>query len=245
MLKKRIVITLTFLDGVLFRTKKFNPDYRYTKNFVDFYSIDEIVLVDISKNKLQESFLKLIEYFVLNCNVPLTVGGGIYEKKQASKLLSLGIEKIILNSSSYNNLDLINEVSEIHGSQSIIHSIDILKKNQEYIVKFFNNSLTCKLNLFEWLEELNKRPIGEVIINSIDNDGSLMGYDINLINLIEKKIEFPFLVLGGCGNWHHILQLFEQTEASAACTQNIFHFSHESVNSLKDFLSQNGQNIRN
>ena len=245
MLKKRIVITLTFLDGVLYRTKKFIPDYRYTKNFIDFSSIDEIIIIDISKKKLQNSFFDIINEFVLNCNVPIAVGGGIKCADQASQLLNLGIEKIILNSSSFNNLDLINEVAIKHGSQSIIHSIDIIKQYDIYKVMFNNNSIESKYSLEDWIDILNEKPIGEVLLNFIDNDGSLMGYNINLIKKIEDYINFPYLVLGGCGNWGHVLELFTTTQASAACTQNIYHFSYESITSLKKYLLVNGIQIRN
>jgi cyclase len=245
MLKKRIVIVLTFLDGVLYRTKKFNPDYRYTRNFIDIYSIDEIILIDISKTKLKKSFISLVKNFVENCNVPIAVGGGITTKEKASLLLSMGVEKIILNTSSVNNTALIDEIAIKHGSQSIIHSIDLLKINNSYKVRFDNNKVSCNYELSEWIGILNEKPIGEILINSIDNDGSLMGYDINLIKKIEKKIKFPILILGGCGNWNHILELFNNTNISAACTQNIYHFSNESIMSLKKFLKINGHEIRN
>ncbi len=245
MLKKRIVISLTFLEGVLYRTKNFIPDYRYTKNFIDMYSIDEIILIDITKKKLKKSFINLVKGFVENCNVPIAVGGGIMSQEKASLLLGMGVEKVILNSSSKNDPSLIDKIAIKHGSQSIIHSIDILKINNSYKVRFDNNKDSCNYELSEWIKILNKKPIGEILINSIDNDGSLMGYDINLIKKIEKKIKFPVLVLGGCGNWNHILELFNNTNISAACTQNIYHFSNESIMSLKRFLKSNGHEIRN
>lgn len=245
MLKKRIVIALTFLDGVLYRTKKFIPDYRYTKNFIDFASIDEIIIIDISKKKLQNPFIDIVNEFVLNCNVPLAVGGGIKNIDHASFLLNLGIEKIVLNSSSYDNLNLINEVAMKHGSQSIVHSIDIIKQYDNYKVMFNNNSIESGSSLDDWISILNDKPIGEILFNFIDNDGSLMGYNINLLEKIEDNINFPYLVLGGCGNWSHVLDLFTKTQASAACTQNIYHFSFESITSLKKYLLSNGIKIRN
>ena len=87
--------------------------------------------------------------------------------------------------------------------------------------------------------------IGEILINNVDNDGSLLGYDIDLIHMLEKNIPVPILVLGGCGNWNHILELFNKTDVSGACTQNIYHFSNESLISLKSFLKENNIPIRN
>ena len=87
--------------------------------------------------------------------------------------------------------------------------------------------------------------IGEILINNIDNDGSLLGYDINLVNILKEYISVPILALGGCGNWNHVLELFNKTDISGACTQNIYHFSNESLLSLKNFLKINKIPIRN
>ena len=92
MLKKRIIISLTFLDGVLFRTKNFKPDYRYTKNFIDLWSIDELILIDISKKKFSIKFLDLIKFFSLNCFVPLSVGGGIKKLSDADIYFYYGVD---------------------------------------------------------------------------------------------------------------------------------------------------------
>ena len=104
MLKKRIIIMLSFVDGILFRTKKFIPDYRYTKNFVDMWEADEIILLDISrKNKLSKSFFEVVNFFCQNCFLPISIGGGIKNIEDARNLFKLGADKIILNSSSFNN----------------------------------------------------------------------------------------------------------------------------------------------
>ena len=127
MLKKRLIIALTFLDGVLFRTKKFKPDYRYTKNFVDLWSIDEIILIDLSEKKFQNNFLNTIKFFSENCFVPLTVGGGIRNLENAITYFNYGADKIILGSGSIiEEGDLIEKISNIYGSQSIIQSVDFL-----------------------------------------------------------------------------------------------------------------------
>ena len=123
MLKKRIIITLTFLDGVLFRTKNFKPDYRYTKNFVDLWSIDELILIDLSDKKFSNKFLDLISFFSNNCYVPLSVGGGIKNLRDADKFFKYGADKIILGSNSIKHPKLIKEISSKYGNQSIIQSI--------------------------------------------------------------------------------------------------------------------------
>ena len=132
MLKKRLIITLTFLDGVLFRTKNFKPDYRYTKNFIDLWSIDELILIDISEKKFSKNFLELISFFSTNCFVPLSVGGGIKKVNDADLFFKYGADKIILGSNVIKEPKLINEISHKYGNQSIIQSIDckkIIKEN--------------------------------------------------------------------------------------------------------------------
>ncbi len=245
MIKKRIIITLTFVDGILFRTKNFKSDYRYTKNFIDLWTVDEIILIDVSKQKLKKNFLETIRYFVENCHVPISVGGGIKNLKQVDEIMSIGVEKIILNSSSYNNFELIKQISEKYGTQSIVHSIDCKKVNSNYHVCFENNTINTNIDVRDWAKKLMKQNIGEILINNVDSDGSLLGYDIDLIRMLEKNISVPILVLGGCGNWNHVLELFNKTDVSGACTQNIYHFSNESLISLKSFLKENNIPIRN
>ena len=246
MIKKRIVITLTFNDGVLFRTKKFKPDYRYTKNFVDLWSIDELIIINFSKKKNINNFIKTIDFFSKNCFVPITVGGGIKKLEEVDLLFRNGADKVLLGSNSIDNPDLINLISNKYGNQSITQSIDCKKKgDNDYLLMKNSATTTSNINPIKFSEEAMKHGIGELLINSVDNDGSLLGYDIDLINLFSKKIDCPLLALGGAGNWEHILELFKKTNISAACTQNIFHFTEKSITSAKKFLQHNNINIRN
>ena len=247
MLKKRIIITLTFLDGILFRTKKFRPDYRYTKNFLDFWSIDELILIDISSKKFSYKFLDLVSFFSNNCFVPISVGGGISKKDDADLFFKYGADKIVLGSSTIDNPDLIHEISRKYGNQSIIQSVDCKKKiNDRVSYDVFGKSgkNELKYDILKFAEKAISNGAGEILINNIENDGSLLGYDLDLINIFSKKIKAPILALGGAGNWQHILDLFLKTDVSAACTQNIFHFTEESIQSLKKFLKKNNINIR-
>ncbi|MBT89929.1 MAG: hypothetical protein CMN79_05505 [Spirochaetales bacterium] len=238
MLKKRLIISLTFNDGILFRTKKFLPDYRYTKNFIDFWTADEIILLDVSrKKKLSESFLDIIKFFSNNCFVPLSVGGGIKSIEDVNMLFKTGADKVVLNSSTYNNPGLINKISKNYGSQAIIHSIDCkINSKGKHTVMVNNGSLDTKYSPIEWADIATQNGCGELLINNIDNDGSLLGYDLNLILSITNKFDCPTLALGGAGNWEHIYQLFKITNTSGACTQNIYHFTNESLKSAKNYL---------
>lgn len=245
MLKKRIIITLTFLDGVLFRTKNFKPDYRYTKNFIDLWSIDELILIDISENKYSDEFLDLIKYFSTNCFVPISVGGGINSIDNAATYFKYGADKIILGSDAINKPSLIKQISKKYGNQSIIQSVDCKKKtSNDYTVMAKSGKIDLFIDPVNFCLKTLSYGVGEIMINNIDNDGSLLGYDINLIKLISNKVKSPILALGGAGNWEHILDLFQATGISGACTQNIFHFTEQSIVSAKNFLSINNIKVR-
>jgi len=237
MLKKRIILVLTFLDGVLFRTKKFIPDYRYTKNFIDLWLADEIILLDISKqNRLSKKFLDIVQLFSLNCFLPISVGGGIQTLKDVEKLFRQGADKIVLNSITYKNPSLTSKISKVFGSQSIIQSIDCKKYIKKKYKVIINNNIDTGLEPVKWAKIAIENGCGELLINSIDNDGSLLGYDVELINHIVSNVRVPCLALGGAGSWNHFLELFVKTQISAACTQNIYHFTNESLKSAKEFL---------
>ncbi len=244
MLKKRLIITLTFRDGVLYRTKKFIPDYRYTKNFVGLFSIDELILIDISTKKFQESFLKIIKFFSENCFVPISIGGGINSIDRADLYFKSGADKIILNSSSLNNKKIINEIEKKYGTQSIIQSIDVKKSDKEFLVYCESGKKKIDFDPKQAVDLSLSEGAGEILINNIDLDGSLLGYDLEMIRSVSDGFNCPFLALGGAGNWQHMSELFLTTEVSAACTQNIFHFTEESINSAKNFLKKKEINIR-
>ncbi len=248
MLKKRIIISLTFNDGVLFRTKKFKPDYRYTKNFVDLWNADEIILIDVSdgSNKQSQNFLKVVNFFIENCHLPITVGGGIDSLKKAKKVFELGVEKIIVNSSSYTNPQLTSLLASTYGSSSIVHSIDCKKSKDNKLYDIYINNGKTKVDQksLEYLKKILSFNVGEILINNIDNDGSLLGYDLELINFFANHINIPLIVQGGAGNWEHFYEVLKLNNISGACTQNIYHFTEKSLISLKMFLKEKKINIR-
>ena len=233
MLKKRLIISLTFLDGVLFRTKKFKPDYRYTKNFIDLWSIDELILIDISKNKFSKKFFDVIKYFSTNCHVPISVGGGIKSLENANEYFKFGADKIILGPNSNLKEDLIKKISEKYGNQSIIQTVDCIKKDNSFVLMRDSGKNFLSNDIILFCKKSVEMGAGEILVNNIDNDGSLLGYDIDLIKLVSEKINCPILALGGAGNWQHIYELFKNTDISAACTQKHFSFYRRKYNICK------------
>ena len=245
MLKKRIIISLTFLNGVLFRTKNFIPDYRYTKEFINLWNIDELILIDVSNKKFKKEFLDIIKFFSNNCFVPISIGGGIKSVNDARCYFDNGADKIIYNMSSIKNEQILQNISNIYGNQSVIRSIDF-KTNSLGKFEIFEKSGQKRINISsnELLNNLNYEIFGEVLLNDISRDGGMLGFDIKTINELVKKIKSPTIIVGGGGNWTHFFDLFNETNVSAACTQNIFHFAEESIKSLKAFLKNKKINIR-
>ena len=247
MLKKRLIISLTFKDGVLFRTKNFYPDYRYTKNFVDLWNADEIILIDVSEKgkKLSEKFIEIIKFFIKNCHLPISVGGGISSLENAQNIFNLGVEKIIMNSSTYYNSKLTSDLVINFGSSSIIQSIDFKKEaDNKYLILVDNAKTKINHKTEDYINHLKDLGTGEILLNSIDNDGGLLGFDVNLINNFSKYINAPIIIQGGGGNWEHFYDVLKLDCVSAACTQNIYHFTETSLESAKKYLKSRKIEVR-
>jgi len=247
LLRKRLISVLTFNEGVLFRTKLFVPDYRYTLNFVDAWSIDEIIVLDITRdeNSTDNTFFKVIEDFSKRCFVPITVGGGIRSKEDVDKYLSLGADKVVLNTQAISNPTFITEVAKSYGSQSVVVSIDVknTKKNEYTVFKDFGKTNT-DLHPVLWAYEAQELGAGEIMITSIDRDGSLLGYDLELSKIVSDKVDVPVLIAGGAGNWKHLVEGIQKGRASAVCITNIYHFTETAISSAKKYMHNQGVPVR-
>lgn len=247
MLRKRLITVLTFNDGVLFRTRNFQPDYRYTANFVDAWSIDEIVALDITRpgHGERQHFYEVIIEIAKNCFVPLAAGGGIKTIDEIKFLLRHGADKVVINTEAVNNPNLVTEAAKLFGIQCIVVSIDA-KKNQQGEYEVFTRFGTEPTGLHptEWAKKAQELGAGEIFITSIDKDGSLEGYDNDLNLMVSEAVDIPVLVCGGAGKWQDFVDGFNQGQASAVCTTNIYHFTETSIKSAKNFLDQAGIVVR-
>lgn len=247
MLRNRLISVLTFNNGVLFRTKNFIPDYRYTLNFVDSWSIDEIVILDITRNKEnnREKFFETVRNFAKGCFVPLSVGGGIVSENDFSLMLNNGADKIIINTKAIESPKLISLAAKKFGSQCVVVSIDVRevsKGNYEVFSKFGTNP--TGLNPVDWAKKAQEFGAGEIILTSIDKDGSLEGYDNELNHLVSEALDIPVLVSGGAGKWQDFVDGIKIGKASGVCTSNIYHFTESSITSAKKYMVYKGINIR-
>lgn len=246
MLRKRLITVLTFNDGVLFRTKLFRPDYRYTLNFVDAWSVDEVVVLDVTRpgEGVRANFEQVVADFARRCFVPLAAGGGVRTLDDARRLLGVGADKIILNTGALERPEFISEVAQAYGSQCAVISIDAkLEPSGEYRVYGGLGQRATEWTPADWAREAERRGAGEILITSIDRDGWLQGYDVPLCRSVIEAVTVPVLTLGGAGNWEHLAEGF-RAGAAGACTQNIYHFTDRSIRAAKTYLKGAGVNVR-
>ncbi len=247
MLRRRVVTVLTFVDGVLFRTKLFEPDYRYTLNFVDAWSVDEVVVLDITRSpdNDRQDFHEVVQRFARNCFVPLAAGGGVQTLDDVSRYLDLGADKVVVNTSAVEQPTLISEIARTYGNQCCLLSIDTRRTDGgEYEVFTRHGTQPTGRDPVDWAHEAEERGAGEILVTAIEHDGALSGYDLELCRRISDTVSVPVLICGGAGNWKHFLSGFTDGGADAVCTTNIYHFTETSIHSAKTFLAKNGIAVR-
>jgi cyclase len=242
---KRVISVLTFNDGVLFRTKLFEPDYRYTSNFVDAWSIDEIVMLDVTRpgKGNPDNFAEMVREFSRRCFVPLSVGGGIRTLADVERCLELGADKVVINTAALDRPAFIGEVAKLYGSQCVVVSIDVRRTPDDRVFAEFARRPTGKAPQ-EWARQAQDEGAGEILVSSVERDGSLQGYDLDLCRKVVDAVTIPVLICGGAGNWGHFDKAFTVGGASAVCTTNIYHFTESAIRSAKQYLVKAGIHVR-
>ena len=239
-------MVLTINDGVLYRTRNFVPDYRYTLNFVDGWSIDEVILLDVTspEKRNRDAFVKVVEQFARHCFVPLTLGGGVVKLDDFSEYFSMGADKVAVNSLLFDAPSIVHDAVRKFGSQSIVASIDAVKlSNAKYAVRMPCGSYQDDLSPEEMALRAQDIGVGEVLIQSVERDGTLEGYDLDLARSVNDAISLPMLICSGAGRWEHLLDGLN-TGAACVCTTNIFHFTEKSIASAKVYLKNKGFPVR-
>lgn len=223
------------------RTKQFTPDYRYTRSQLGMTGIDEIIVLDVTRDKdSREAFLETATAIADDCYTPTTIGGGIRSLEDAGPLFrDYGADKVSVNTGAIDRPGLIAELAEKYGSQSVVLSVDHL---DDEVVTDCGRRHTGK-KVMDWVKEGVEMGAGEILLTSVDRDGSLRGYDIPMCQAVASAIPVPTLVLGGAGSWKHFHEGIE-AGASGVCTQNIYHFTESSMKAAKDYLRERGVQVR-
>ena len=226
----RIIPSLLINDDYLVKGKNFN-NHKYIGdifNAVKIFSdkkVHEIQLLDISSRKKKKCIdINLIKKIRSEIFVPLAVGGGIENLDQISELINEGVEKIILNSAIFNNVNLIAETSNKFGSQSVVVSLDVKKINHEYVVFSNNGTKAENVNFFNLLKKVQDKGAGEIMITSIDKEGTKSGFDLDLYLKVKDFVKVPLVANGGAFKFEDIVNLFDKTTASAVSCGTMFVF---------------------
>lgn len=225
---------------------------------------DEIVFLDITaSHERRETMVNIIEKTSENVFIPLTVGGGIRSVDDAKKVFTAGADKISINTAAIKNPELITQISKYFGSQACVVAIDAKRRyvNSESELKkriivetpeapcWFECSIYggrefTGIDAVKWAMEAEKRGAGEILLTSMDRDGTVEGYDIPLTKIVSEKLNIPVIASGGCGSLHHMSEVFGNTQASAALAASIFHYGTFTIKQVKEYLVNKGFEMR-
>lgn len=259
MLKKRVIPVILLRNGVIVQSKSFK---RYQSlgtptaavERLSSWASDELIYLDISPVPVYDlrrddlnypkfnSIIEIIELVGSKCFMPLTFGGGIRSIKDINQRLKAGADKVTLNTKAIEQPKFITECAKEFGSQCIVISIDAKRTENGWKV-YKGGKIPTELFPLSWAKTVQEQGAGEILINSIDRDGSGLGYDLELINEVSNAVSIPVIALGGVGNWEHLEEGL-QTKVSAVALANVLHYSENSVYNAKKNLYDKGYNVR-
>ncbi len=250
MLTKRIIPCLDIKDGKTVKGISF-VDWRDAGDPVELgvkyaeLGADELVFLDITATvEKRKTLVELVKRIAQNINIPFTVGGGINNIAAVSALLESGADKITVNSSAVNNPKLIDELSTRFGSQCVVLSVDTKLVNG--VQKIFTNGGRTETGreLTQWVDEAVSRGVGEILLTSMDHDGTKDGFAIDITRQLSETLPVPVVASGGAGNMEHFVDVFTKGSADAALAASIFHFGEIEIPELKKYLSKNNIPVR-
>lgn len=206
---------------------------------------DELCFLDITASSDgRDTIVHVVEEVAKQLFIPLTVGGGIRKIDDISRLLNVGCDKVSLNSSAVDNPNLIYEAANKFGSQCIVVAMDVKKNDKgSYNVFVHGGRKDTGLDAIQWAKRVYDLGAGEILLTSMDSDGTKAGYDLNITSAISNSVQIPVIASGGAGTMQHILQAF-QNGADAALAASIFHYKEIEIMKLKEFLKDNGIGVR-
>ena len=210
---------------------------------------DEIVFLDITASLQQRRTLRsLVRKVAANLDIPFTVGGGIKSITDARLVLCNGADKVSINTAAIRRPSLLEELSDLFGSQCVVVAIDAkrIKEKDGQRFMIFSHSATrpTELEAGEWARRAEAMGAGELLVTSIDRDGTKNGYDLELLRHITGQVNIPVIASGGCGSLSHFCSVFTETNCDAALVASLFHYEELSIRQVKDYLTANGVLVR-
>ena len=250
MVAKRIIPCLDVKDGRTVKGVNFlnlrdagDPvelAYQYSRE-----GADELVFLDISATEeKRKTLLEMVKSVARQISIPFTIGGGISEISDAYDLLNAGADKISINSAAVRNPALIEEMASLFGSQFVVVAVDTRRVNEKPRVHLVGGKVPTSLLTDSWIKEVESRGAGEILLTSMDHDGTKNGFDLEFLAKINSEIGIPLIASGGAGNEFHFLDLFKKTGVDAALAASIFHYQEIKIPALKKYLGENEISIR-
>jgi len=250
MLKKRIIPCFDIKDGRVVKGINF-VGLRDAGNPVELaaqYALagaDELVFLDITATEQNRKTLTdLVSQIAAEINIPFTVGGGINLVADAEKIIRSGADKISLNSSAVKNPTLITDIAKTLGTQAVVVAIDTKLINGNWEIFINGGKVATGLKTVEWAKKAAQLGAGELLLTSMNNDGTKAGFAIDILNLVCDSVDIPVIASGGAGSKEHFKEVFTKTKATAALAASIFHYGEVGIQELKDYLKTENIAIR-
>ncbi len=250
MLAKRIIPCLDVKDGRTVKGVNF-VDLRDAGDPVELawqYSeqgADELVFLDITAtHEKRKTTIDLVRAVARQVNIPFTIGGGINELSDAEVLLNSGADKISINSAAVRNPRLIDDLAKAFGTQFVVVAVDTRLIDGKNFVHLRGGRDKTEIQTEEWIKEAESRGAGEILLTSMDHDGTKNGFDNIFLKKINAQIHIPLIASGGAGNTQHFVDVFQQSNVDAALAASVFHYGEILIPDLKDTLRSNGIVVR-
>lgn len=206
---------------------------------------DELVLLDITATiEGRSTFLHTVQQVAAKLNIPFTVGGGISHVSHVEALLAAGADKVSVNSSAIRNPALVSELAQVFGSQCVVVAIDTRWVKGKPFVHSAGGRVRESLDTIAWAQECQERGAGEILLTSMDADGTKAGFDLNITGTLAQMLSIPVIASGGAGTQQHFLDVFTQAQADAALAASVFHFRTIPIPGLKQYLHTAGVPVR-
>ncbi|MFM1544885.1 imidazole glycerol phosphate synthase subunit HisF [Streptococcus mutans] len=251
MLKKRIIPCLDVKDGRVVKGVNF-VNLTDVGDPVDaaraYYEAgcDELVFLDITATSdNRETTVDMVRHVADQVFIPFTVGGGIRSVDDMNKMLKAGADKVAINSSAIANPQLIKDCAEKFGSQCVVVAIDARKEvDDSWHVYVAGGRKDTGIDLLAWVKEAVQLGAGEILLTSMDKDGTKSGFDLGMLNAVAQLADIPIIASGGAGNMEHMVEVFEKTPATGALAASIFHYGEVSIADTKKAMKEHGIEVR-
>ena len=251
MLKIRVMPTLLFKElglvkGIGFHSWRRTGSALQTVRVYNMREVDEIVFLDITATpRGTPPDFEQIDELADECFMPMTVGGGIRNVEDIRQLLAVGADKVSINTAAVNGPEIIREAASQFGSQCVVVSIDFTQVSSErWVVCSHCGRQKTELDPVEWAKQVETLGAGEILLTSVERDGTMEGYDVELTRRVTEAVSIPVIASGGAGNYQHMAEVLRDGKASAVAAASIYHFTHQTPKEAKLYLKEQGFPMR-